>query len=290
MVASGRNRGERLGVLAVPVDRPREALLQADGVFARMPHAIDPIAVAATQEDGAWWVTARDVSGVLLDADSTVPRDRHRFVMEAANTMWEAFWGERVPHLCTLEERLRCMAPSFAEVERHGLDLLPKQVEAAWEAFAEAVDPELAEAVTTLVEHPAPLVAALEERGTTMLHSDLRDENMGFDGSRLVLLDWGLACQGHPIVELAWYLMHNGWRTEGTRDELVEDFRRARGDNDDPMANELLGVTGLVLYGWILGHSAVVHPDPVEQGWGREELEWWVPLARRGLERLKEGT
>jgi thiamine kinase-like enzyme len=113
---------------------------------------------------------------------------------------------------------------------------------------------------------------------------------MGFDGNRLVLLDWGLACQAHPIVELAWYLMHNGWRTEGTRDELVEDFRRARGEKDDPDANELLGLTGLVLYGWILGHSAVVHPDPVEQGWGREELEWWTPLARRGLERLREET
>ena len=37
-------------------------------------------------------------------------------------------------------------------------------------------------------------------------------------------------------------------------------------------------------YGWILGHSAVIHPDPVERTWARKELEWWVPRARHALE------
>ena len=43
-------------------------------------------------------------------------------------------------------------------------------------------------------------------------------------------------------------------------------------------------IAGLVMYGWILGHSAVIHPDPAERGWAREELGWWVPRARRALE------
>ena len=47
----------------------------------------------------------------------------------------------------------------------------------------------------------------------------------------------------------------------------------------------LLGIiAGLVMYGWILGHSAVIHPDPAERTWARDELAWWVPRARRALE------
>ena len=139
-------------------------------------------------------------------------------------------------------------------------------------------------AVVALVTEPAPLADALAARGTTLLHGDVRDEQLGFarDG-RVVLLDWGLATRGNPVEDFAWYLMHCAWRIRATRDELVEDFRVLR---DDPVALDLGLLGGLVMYGWILGHSAVVHPDPAERSWAREELDWWVPRARAGLERL----
>ena len=48
-------------------------------------------------------------------------------------------------------------------------------------------------------------------------------------------------------------------------------------------------LTGLVQYGWILGHSAVVHADPAEQAWARRELEWWVPARAAGAVDLVAG-
>ncbi len=264
----------------------REGLFFAAGVYARMPEAIDPAVVTAGAEGEGWWVVSRDVSAVLVDADSVIPREVSCDVLAAANGMWEEFWGERVPHASSLHDRLHVMAASHATIEREGSDLLPKQVEAAWEAFGEAVEPDLAAAIVELVEDPAPLVRVLDASGTTLIHGDLRDENIGIDGERVVVLDWGLATQGHPVVELAWYLVHDAWRIDASQDQIVDDFRRIRGDADDPLANELLGVIGLVEYGWILGHSAVVHPDPAERAWAREELEWWAPLARRGLEAI----
>ncbi len=264
----------------------REGLFFADGIYARMPHAIDPAAVFAAADGDGWWVLSRDVSAVLFDADSIIPRDTSRVILAAADGMWKEFWGDRVPNASALTDRLHCAAPSLASVERDGTDLLPKQFEAAWAAFGAAVGDELGEAIVSLVEDPAPLVAALDSCGTTLIHGDLRDENIGIDGDRVVALDWGLATQGHPVVELAWYLMHDAWRIDATPDQIVEDFRRVRGEDDDPRANELLGVVGLVQYGWILGHSAVVHPDPAERAWAREELDWWAPLARRGLEAI----
>jgi len=43
---------------------------------------------------------------------------------------------------------------------------------------------------------------------------------------------------------------------------------------------------GLLMYGWVFGHSAAYHPDPAEREWASEELAWWVPQARRGLEAI----
>ena len=98
-----------------------------------------------------------------------------------------------------------------------------------------------------------------------------------------MLIDWGIATQGHPVVDLTWYLMHCAWRIDARRDEIVDDFRRARGEADDAAALEVGLLTGLVQYGWIIGHSAVVHPDPAERAWARDELAWWVPRTRRAL-------
>jgi hypothetical protein len=265
-------------------DPGREGLLFTSGVLDRLPPAIDHAMVAAARDGDAWWLVMRDVSDELLDDDSIMSREANRRLLAAVNDMWEAFWGERVEFLAPQAARLQMAAPSLGRRERHGIDLLPKQFEVMWEAFAEAVDPDVAEAVLALVEDPAPLTAALDARGTTLVHGDIRDEQIGLAGRRLVLLDWGLATQGHPVVDYAWYLMHCAWRIDATHDQLWEDFRAARGARDDPLAVELGMVAGLVMYGWILGHSAVVHPDPAERTWARAELQWWVPRARRALE------
>ena len=201
--------------------------------------------------------------------------------------MWAEFWDEDVPHLSTLSDRLAFAAPAISERERDGVDILPKQFEAAWEAFGEAVDADVGSAVLELVDDVTPLAAALAARGTTLIHGDLRDENIALPDGRLVLLDWGLATQGHPAAELAWYMVHDVWRIAATHDEVVEDFRRALGERDDPAALELGLISGLVQYGWIFGHSAVVHTDPAEREWARAELAWWVPRVRHALEQWR---
>jgi hypothetical protein len=265
-------------------DEGREGLLFTSGVLARMPPAVDHAVVAAERDGDAWWVVMRDVSAFLLPDGKRLSREEHRRILEAANLMWEEFWGEDVPHLCPLHDCFRLFSPAIAASERNGLDLLPKQYEAFWEAFAEAVDSDVAEPVLALVEDPAPLVAELDALGTTLIHADIRDEQIGLDGERLILLDWGRASQGHPVVDFFWSICHNAWRIDATHDELVEDFRGARGERDDPRAVELGVIAGLMMYGWVFGHSAAYHPDPLERDWARQELGWWVPRARRALE------
>ena len=265
-------------------DRGREGRLYAEGLFARMS-GIDPAVIAAEPDgENVWWVVMRDVSDRLLDADSLISREQNRLVMGAANSMWEEFWGERHDFLCDLADRIVLAAPKVAERERDAMDLLPKQFEAAWEALAEAIEDDVAEPILELLDDPSPLVSELESCGSTLLHGDLRDEQIGFGDGTLIALDWGLATQGHPVVDLAWYMVHDLWRIEATHDEVVEDFRRARGDHDDPRALDLLGLLGLLMYGWIFGIGAVIHTDPAERRWARQELAWWVPRARHSFD------
>jgi Phosphotransferase enzyme family len=273
------------GWIAAHTDDPgREGLLVTEGWIERMPSALDHTLVDAQCADGAWWILMRDVSDLLWPAQGRITRDESMRVLAAADGMWTAFWGVRVPVAASLARRLDVLSPKVAERERAGLDLLPNQLEAAWEVFAEAVPRDVADPVLAALANPEPLAAWLQGRGSTLLHGDLRDEHLGLDGDRVVLIDWGIATQGHPVVDLSWYLMHCAWRIDATRDQIVDDFRAVRGEADDREALDVGLLTGLVQYGWIIGHSAVVHPDPAERAWARDELAWWVPRARRALE------
>jgi hypothetical protein len=265
-------------------DDVREAALFTTGVLGRLPHGIDHAIVAAERDGDGWWIVARDVSGSLLDAHARLSREQSRGILARANLMWQEFWGERPPMLASQEQLLGRHGPAVVEREREGIDLLPKQFEAAWDAFAQAVEADVAEAVLALADDPRPLATELQRCGTTLIHGDLRDEHVALEDDRLVLLDWGLATQAHPAVDFAWYLVHDAWRIDATHDEIVEDFRHVMRQRDDPRAVELGLVAGLVLYGWIFGHSAVVHPDPNERRWARSELAWWVPRVRRALD------
>ena len=211
-------------------DPGREALLFADGVFARMPATVDPAVVAAEPEGEAWWVVMRDVSDELLDDSTPLTREENRFVLGPRGRDVGRRSGTRrcrTYRPCTTGSR----SPSRRSPRSSAtsVDILPKQFEAAWEAFGEAVDADVGAAVLELVDDVTPLADALAARGTTLIHGDLRDENIAMPDGRLVLLDFGLATQGHPAAELAWYMVHDVWRIEATHDEVVEDFRaRAR--------------------------------------------------------------
>jgi aminoglycoside phosphotransferase (APT) family kinase protein len=265
-------------------DRGRTALLWRAGAFARMPAAIEHGIVEVEPDGDGAWVVMRDVSPALLGDERRLTRDESRRALAAAAALHAAFAGDPPPGAATLRDRLGMSSPAIAEEERTGNDLLPKQFEAAWEAFAEVVDDDVAEPVLAAATDPSALAAALEATGrVTLAHGDLRDDNLGFDGGRIVLLDWDLATAGTPTVDFAWYLCHDAWRIDATHDQIEEDYVAAEG-NLDPRERGLGITSGLVQYGWIFGHSARIHPDPAERAWATEELGWWVPRVRRALE------
>jgi hypothetical protein len=255
------------------------------GVLQRLPASIETGIVAVEPDGDGWRILMRDLAGSLVASEGPISRARHREVMAAAAAMHAAFRGEPLDGAITLERHIAISSPAIAEAERDGSDVIPKQIETAWEAFAAAADDDVAQAVLANLADPAPLAQALREGGTTLVHGDLRDDNLGFVDGRVLLLDWDIAGEGTPALEVAWYLCHDAWRTEGTHDELLEDFLVAEGGAVSERDLDLGLIAGLQLYGWIFGHSALIHPDPAERAWARDELGWWVPRVRAALER-----
>jgi hypothetical protein len=261
----------------------RSADLFRTGVLGRLPEPLDSGVLDAIADGSTYWLVMRDVSDWLLGDERRLSREESSGVLKVAAAMHDRFWDEPMPSLAACGDRLVIAGPATWERERDGHDLLPKQAPVAWDAFFGAVDGDVAEAVRSLISDPGPLVEQLTRRGTTLIHGDLRDDNLALADGRIVLIDWDLATAGTPVDEFAWYLLHDAWRIDATRDEIVADWRAAEGGRVHDADEALLGLTGLVLYGWILGHSAVIHPDPAEREWAAGELAWWVPRAREAL-------
>jgi hypothetical protein len=252
-----------------------------------MPAVLEHGIVAVARDGDAAWIAMRDLHAALLDGTTRLSRADSRRVLDASAQLHAAFHGRVPGGAAALADRLGMASPTVAEAERTHPDLLPKQFEHAWEAFADVVPGDVAEPVLTLARDPAPLARALlaAHGAPTLIHGDLRDDNLGFAGDRVVLIDWDLATAGTPTVDFAWYLAQDAWRIDATRDDLEADHRAA---HDGALADaevDLGMLSGLVQYGWLLAHSARVHPDPEETAWGRAELGWWVPRVRRALER-----
>ena len=268
-------------------DEGRTAQLYDAGAFGRMPESIAHGVVAVEREGGAAWIAMRDVHAQLLPAQARLSRGQSRTILGAAAQMHAAFHGQVLPGVATLRDRIGMSSPAIGDAERLQPDLLPKQFEQGWDAFAELVPADVAEPVLALARDPAPLADALVRANgaATLIHGDLRGDNLGFDSERLVLIDWDLATAGTPGVEFAWYLAHSARRVDATHDQIEADHRAAQGERlmDDEL--ELGMLSGLVQYGWRIAHSARVHPDPAETAWGRDELAWWVPRVRAALDR-----
>jgi hypothetical protein len=105
-------------------------------------------------------------------------------------------------------------------------------------------------------------------------------------GNDVFLIDWDLAAMATSGVEVVWFMLEDAWRVDMSRDEIVRLALEAEGALLDERGLALGAVAGLCTFGWLLGHSAVVHPDPAERTWAREELAFWLPLVREGIEAL----
>ncbi len=160
---------------------------------------------------------------------------------------------------------------------------LAAAIERGQELFHDLVPSEVADAVDRALETPGPLAAAMRTAGTTLLHGDCWLVNLALEGDVLVPLDWGLATDGPPVIDLLTFCLGATSNVELDREDLIALARRSCGDLADDRVFALGEFWTLMELGWNKALDAVEHPDAAKRATERADLDLWVGRARRAL-------
>jgi aminoglycoside phosphotransferase (APT) family kinase protein len=155
-------------------------------------------------------------------------------------------------------------------------------VSGGWETFAALAPPDVGDAVLALLKDPRPLVDALEETEMTMLHADVHFDNAVLEPNRLVLIDWTLATQGPPAVDVVWFIDQSIDLLDAKHDEVVEEFLRAEGGRVGRDEVDLAILSELLSSGWQCRDWI----DTAQRAKRQASFDWFVAGARRGLASL----
>jgi len=262
-------------------DDGRLVRLWSAGFFARLPESIDCAIEAVERIPTGWRVVMRDVTANLVPADRPLSRRSSQQIMRAIASMHREFAGANLDGLCPLVDRYWFLTPTTVQtIATHPLGAMVTQ---GWARFPEVAPADVSDAMLALLEHPAALATVLSRYPATLLHGDLKMANIGLDGDRVVLLDWGsLTGWGPAAIDHTWYLAVNGAAVDASLDELLADMIEVLAPEDrDAVPLALLG--GLLQLGWekALGATAA---DPAVRARESLGLAWWCRRAAEALE------
>lgn len=255
------------------------------GLFERFPSTIDHATVGAERAGDGWSVFMHDVSAALLPADRRLDRSAVRRVLAATADLHLAFWGERIPDLCSLEDRYHLLSPRTARREQERGERVGDIISRCWELFSELVSDDIATAILALANRPALLAEQLDRCEQTLIHGDVRLNNLGFSDDRVVLVDWGERTGSAPAaVELVSLLVFDAKRFDVSRDDVVADFRSLYCDRFDETALQLALIGAFVQLGCQFTLPIALGGGDEARAAASAELAWWTPKVTAALE------
>jgi len=271
-------------------DEGRIDVLWQSGVLDLVPPAIDHGILLVERVGHECSVVMRDLSATLLPDDYVLSRAQSQCIVRAAAELHEAFFDREVPELCQLEDLYSLLSPTGTAAQDADAGTVTQFFGRGWERFHELVPGDVSEAIAAILDRPASLATELAKRPATLIHGDLKLSNLGLDGERVVVVDWGTQTTvAPPAVEYAWYIAINASRIDASHDELLEDVRHAGRHRHDEDALRLALLGALVQLGWDKALQATEAPDRLVRDREREDLGWWVARAREALDTWTPG-
>lgn len=250
----------------------REVRFASSGV-ALSDRILTPTVGAAHDGDG-YVLLMRDITEHLLPAGPVTEAQLDAIIggMAALHAP-AAPEGSAVPW-CALGRRLLLLTPAGATIaQRYGAPVA-RDLRRGWELFERMAPAPVVELIRELSSDVWPLIRALTPLPRSLLHGDLKFDNVGVDADgRLWLIDWAMPTLAPAAVELGWFLAINSRRLPVSLDETMARYASAA-----DMAAEHLerhdaatALCGLLLRGW----RKALDADEGEPA----ELRWWCERA-----------
>jgi hypothetical protein len=263
----------------------RERVLFESGALDRLRGDVGHAIVEMWSEGDDTVTVMRDLGDAVQGWERIVPADEVDRIMRAISTLHRTFLDDVPECACPLETRLGLLGRVTMRSLLDSGHELPPIIVGGWDRFDEIVPADVRAAVDAVHADTAPLGKALRATGPmTLAHADLWLVNLAIETDTVVLLDWAIASEAPPVLDLSNFLTGTAAHMESSREDVIEMFRRhSPSCNDDAVALGLLA--GICEMGWNKALDATSHEDPAMRARERADLEWWVARARETLDR-----
>jgi hypothetical protein len=228
----------------------------------------------------------------------------HDAILDAMAALHAAFWLD--PALEEPDLGLCTPARLFTHASAANLEQVAAQhpiailgyLQDGWARVPDVLDDDVAVLLDALSLDPSPLCVALEAFEWTLVHGDLRMDNLGlrYDGDvpTLIALDMARPVRTAPVIDLAWYLALTSHRLPVAKEETIAAYRRhlerrlgsSFADATWQRQVELGLLGGLLMTAPIKAARATIGANRELREFERRELTWWSHRAREGARHL----
>jgi len=266
----------------------REAWFAAHGPPLPAPIRAPYLGVGADGSDVG--ILMPDLTDVLFDWDAPIAVEMLDRVIAGMATLHaypspEALViGAAQAHWCPLRERVTLICRASLERAGPARDAVADRILPGWEAFDRLAPAGARDLIASLGADPAPLLRALAEPPSTLVHGDLKLANVGLEpGGAIDLVDWQMVTVAPVAVELGWFLVSNVASLPLQPADVLARYHAAllsRGERGREVAGDWQTqadcaiLVGLLLRGWRKGADAaagVVHASGIAAA---DDLAW----------------
>jgi aminoglycoside phosphotransferase (APT) family kinase protein len=266
----------------------RETLFAAFGPPLPWPAHAAALGAGRDTATGEEAILMPDLSGVLFDWNRAITIDEldvvlgglaavHSIPEEAIEGQVEDTWWD---------ERLKLISRSSLERPGPAHDAVATKILPGWDAWDRAASPAARSIVNSLADDREPLLDALSDEPSALLHGDLKLANVGIgpDGA-VEMIDWQMVMIAPVAIELGWFLVSNVNALPLPPAEVLDRYWRARG-LDGTRQNDIAILVGLLLRGWRKGYDAEAGISLASGVSAADDLEWWCERAIVAADRL----
>ncbi len=263
-------------------DHGREVDMWERGFFDQLPAEVGHAVLSAWIDDGIGVLVMRDLGDAVLGWEDRLDAGRSRTMLRGVTAMHRAFRGNPPDDLTPMELVLGIFEPDRIRpyIEVPLIDAALR----GWEYWPEVAPGEVGELVLELAQDSRPLVKSYASLEQTLIHGDLSQVNMAFEGDRLTLIDWGIAAAAPGAADIGRFLIGSAHILDMSADDFLAIYREEAAELYDARATNVGLLGALTWLGWNKALDIVESPDPDVREREQTTLGWWLERARDAFE------